>query len=356
MSFSRANSTARIFPFDPPRAETMRDEHAVEVGEVGRIDQLLRIEILDLDVTPDRETAVIERFVQALVALSQVDVLAHHPDLDRLLGIAADVEEALPMAKVRATRPHVQDLGDLLVEVFLREGQRDLVDRLDVLGGDHRVFVDVAEERDLALDRFGEEAIGPTQDDVGGETDGLQLFHGVLDRLRLHFPRRRLIEHRRDVDEAAILATGGRAELSDRFEEGQRFDIADRAADLDENDVDVLARAANRFLDLIRHVRDDLDGAAQVVASPLLREDRIVDASRCHVVHAAEACGRESFVVAEVEIGFGSVLGDVDLAMLEGIHRPGIDVQVGIEFQEGDLQTPRLEERADRRRCQTLAQ
>ena len=40
------------------------------------------------------------------------------------------------------------------------------------------------------------------------------------------------------------------AELADRLEERQALDVADRAADLDDHDVDVLARRA-RMLSLI---------------------------------------------------------------------------------------------------------
>ena len=158
------------------------------------------------------------------------------------------------------------------------------------------------------------------------------------------------------MDEAAVLAAGIGAELPDGFEERERFDVADRATDLDEDDVDVLAGAADRLLDGVGHVGNDLDGAAEIVAAALAGEDRVVDLAGGHVVDLAEASRGEAFIVPEVEIGLGAVFGDVDLAVLEGIHRPGVDVQVGVELQERDAEAARFEQGADRSRREALAE
>ena len=42
----------------------------------------------------------------------------------------------------------------------------------------------------------------------------------------------------------------------------------------------------------------------------------------------------EAFVVAEVEVGLGAVVGDEDFAVLERTHRSGVDVEVGVELLE----------------------
>ena len=52
-----------------------------------------------------------------------------------------------------------EQLHDDLVQPLLVEDEGHLVDRLDVLGGDDRLLVDVAEERDLRLDRRRQEAV-----------------------------------------------------------------------------------------------------------------------------------------------------------------------------------------------------
>ena len=44
----------------------------------------------------------------------------------------------------------------------------------------------------------------------------------------------------------------------------------------------------------------------------------------------------EALVVAQVEVGLRAVVGDEDLAVLVGRHRAGIDVEVGVQLQDGD--------------------
>ena len=48
--------------------------------------------------------------------------------------------------------------------------------------------------------------------------------------------------------------------------------------------------------------------------------------------------------MAQVEVGLGTVVGDVDLAVLIGRHRAGVDVEVGVKFLNGDREAARLEE------------
>ena len=72
------------------------------------------------------------------------------------------------------------------------------------------------------------------------------------------------VGHERDVDVADVLAAEVLAHLADRLEERQALDVADGAADLGDDDVGLLlvgATPADAVLDLVRDVRDDLDGA-----------------------------------------------------------------------------------------------
>lgn len=40
--------------------------------------------------------------------------------------------------------------------------------------------------------------------------------------------------------------------------------------------------------------------------------------------------------MSDIEIGLRAVCRDEDLAVLERVHRPRIDVEVGVEFLHGD--------------------
>ena len=129
------------------------------------------------------------------------------------------------------------------VEPLAGEDERHLVDARDVLRGDDGFLVDVAEERDLPLDVLVEEPIGAAEQDVGLDADRAQVADAVLRRLGLQLAGGADERHQRQVDVERVLAADVLPELADGFEERQALDVADRAADLDEDDVDVLGDA-----------------------------------------------------------------------------------------------------------------
>ncbi len=46
----------------------------------------------------------------------------------------------------------------------------------------------------------------------------------------------------------------------------------------------------------------------------------------------------EPLVVSEVQVGLGAVVQHEDLAVLERVHRAGVDVDVRVELLDRDLQ------------------
>ena len=91
-------------------------------------------------------------------------------------------------------------------------------------------------------------------------------------------------------------------------------------------------------------MRNDLDCLAQIGALALLRDDGIVDLAGRYVVGLGRMDTQESFVMAQVQVGLGAVFRDVALTVLIRIERTGIDVDVGIEFLDGDAKAARLQE------------
>ena len=164
------------------------------------------------------------------------------------------------------------------------------------------------------------------------------------------------IGHERQVDVDAAAAALLDAHLADRFEEGQRLDVADRAADLDHADVGVAGAEADAADDLVRDVRDDLDRCAEVIAAPLARDDALVDPAGREVAVAAGRRADEALVVPEVEVGFRPVLGDEHLAVLERAHGARVHIDIGVELDHADLEPAALEDRAQAGRGEALPQ
>ena len=68
------------------------------------------------------------------------------------------------------------------------------------------------------------------------------------------------------------------------LEEGQALDVSDRAADLHQHEVGVAGVGQDEAFDLVGDVGDHLDGGAQIVATPLLLQDGLVDLAGGDVV------------------------------------------------------------------------
>ena len=117
-----------------------------------------------------------------------------------------------------------------------------------------------------------------------------------------------------------------------------------------------LAELADDRLDLVGDVRNDLHGLAEELALPLLVDHRQVDLAGGVVRVAGERAVGEALVVAQVEVGFAAVVQHVDFAVLVGAHRAGVDVDVRIELLHPHAQAAALEQHADRRAGEALAQ
>ena len=123
-----------------------------------------------------------------------------------------------------------------------------------------------------------------------------------------------------------------------------------------QHEIVVVVAVADEILDRVGDVRDHLDGGAEIIAAPLLGEDVLIDAAGGDVVGLGRRTPGEALVMAEIEIGLGAVVGHEHFAVLIRRHRAGIDVEIGVELAQPDLVAARLQQRAERRRSQTLAE
>ncbi len=154
----------------------------------------------------------------------------------------------------------------------------------------------------------------------------------MLRRLGFQFAGGGDKRNQRDVHEERVLRAKFQPHLANGFEEGQRFDVADRAADFHDDHVHAVRDLFEGGLDFVGDVRDHLHGLAEVIAAPLLGENSFVDAASGPVIVAGEFGVREALVVAEVQVRLRSVVGHKHFAVLKRAHRAGIHVQVRIAF------------------------
>jgi hypothetical protein len=99
-----------------------------------------------------------------------------------------------------------------------------------------------------------------------------------------------------------------------------------------------------------------LDGRPEVLAAALLIDDGLIYPAGRDVVLAGKRPVDEPFVVPEIEISLGAVIGYEHFAVLKGRHRTGIDVDVGIELLHRHAEATLDEQPAKRRGGDALSE
>src|SRR5690606_36711335 len=66
------------------------------------------------------------------------------------------------------------------------------------------------------------------------------------------------------------------------------------------------------------------------------------------VVVTGEVLVDETFVVTEVQVGLGAVIGDEYLTVLDRIHRARVHIEVGVELHDADPVALALQKQAER--------
>lgn len=84
---------------------------------------------------------------------------------------------------------------------------------------------------------------------------------------------------------------------------------------------------------------DNLYGLSEIVASAFFVYYGLIDASGGYAVGPGCVDIGEAFIVAEVEVGFKAVVGDIALAMFVWIECAGVDIQIGVKFLYSDPET-----------------
>ena len=139
------------------------------------------------------------------------------------------------------------------------------------------------------------------------------------------------------MDEDGVLPAHLVAHLADRFQEGKAFDVPNGTADFYDRHIHILGDPPDDCFDLVGDVRDDLNRLAEEFPFLLLLNHGLVDLARGGVVFFGQPDVREPLIVAQVQIGFRTVIGYKNLSMLERAHGARIHIDIGIKLEEIDF-------------------
>src|SRR5262245_28459440 len=290
------------FPFGTALPEAAGDENSVHVLQKRR--RILALEHLGLDPVEIHanlvgDAAVGERLDQRLIGVLETGIFAHVGDRHVAFRIADALVDEPPAVEIRLSfglqserRQH------FAVEPGRVIGLWHGVDIVDVARFDHGAGTDIAEQRELGPLAVRDRPVAPAEEDVGLDADRAQLLDRVLGRLGLELAGAGDERQQGEMNVDRGLARQIVAELPDGLEERQALDVADRAADLAKDEIVALVALADEILDRIGDVRDHLDGGAEIVATPFLREYLLVDAASGDVGLARRRPAGEALVVS----------------------------------------------------------
>ena len=157
------------------------------------------------------------------------------------------------------------------------------------------------------------------------------------------------------MNEQGALGAEFDAHLPRGFQKRLGFDIAHGAADFHEGDLGRTGAFDDAALDFVGDMGNHLDRRAEVVAAPFALQHFLVYPAGGEIVLLQHGSAAETFVMAEIEVGFGAVVGDEHFAVLEGVHGARIHIDVGIELEHGNIDSPGFENGRERRGGYTLA-
>lgn len=185
----------------------------------------------------------------------------------------------VPATHVRIALLEPEAIEYFDVKALVKERSRNFVDARGVLAREDMIELDLAEHRDFLTQLGADLVVASEHEEVRLDAERLEFFDRVLSGLGLELMSGSDVGNERDVNEAHVLGTLLATPLTHGLDEGLGLDIANRAADLSNDDVCLRAicQAADAVFDGIGDMRDDLHGAAEEVAPALFGDKALVD-------------------------------------------------------------------------------
>ena len=300
-----------------------------------------------------------ERLEDRLVCILKLHILAHESDVHLRLRVEELVQKLVPFSEVRLRKIlDAEMIQHKLVELLRLHVERHGVYRRRVHRLNHMTGLHIAEESHLPADFRGKLVFRAADNDVRLHTVLLKHLHRMLRRLGLKLLGCAQVRHESQVDGHAVLLRKLPLKLAHRLDERLRLHVSHRSSDLRDDNV-ILTRLAEQEhapLDLVRDVRHDLHRLAEISSLALTVDHRIIYASCGDIVGFGRVHAEKTLIMSEIQVGLSPILRDIALTVLIRVERARIDVDIRIEFLDGDTEAPRLKKFCKRRRYDSLAQ
>ena len=164
--------------------------------------------------------------------------------------------------------------------------------------GDHPLLAHVAELRDFAFFVLGNFHLRTAQHNIGLNAVFLQLFDRMLGRFGFQFSGGRNIGQQRQMYKHRPFAPEFICQLADRFQIRLPFNVADGSPDFAQDKIFVRQVGKDKAFDFVGHVRNYLNGGAEIVAAAFPVEHPLVNFAGSHAVVPGGGNAGKTFVMS----------------------------------------------------------
>ena len=267
--------------FYPTGAEAARNDNAGNVAKdfiqiYTRFFQFFGVNPLNLYLYTVSVSCMVQRFHYREVCIVEGYILTNQGNIDfliRCIGFLDTVNHSGPFVHIAVTVFQSQFFQNNAVQSFFLEEERHFVNSAAGFVVDNGSGIYVAEQGNLLLHVIAYCLFCTAYDDIRLNTDGTKFLYAVLCRLGLQFSSRMDIWNQSYVNVENVVAVRNiLLNLTNSFQEWQRFDIAYGTADFGDNNISIVIAAytENTFLDFIGNVRNNLNSGSQVFAFSFL--------------------------------------------------------------------------------------
>ena len=175
-------------------SEATRHQHRIQMRQQADSLHLdfFCVDVIDLNPGIGLQAGMIQRFVQRLVGINQIHVLAHHTDAHQTLSLTEfAAHHVLPLRQIGRGLRNAEALQNEVVEATLFQMARNLIDGVCIHQRNHRPLLYVGEQRNFAPRALVDLDGTATEQHLWLQTDRAQLLNRVLGRLGLDLARRR---------------------------------------------------------------------------------------------------------------------------------------------------------------------
>ena len=130
----------------------------------------------------------------------------------------------------------------------------------------------------------------------------------------------------------AVITTNCFFNLTDSFKEGQAFDIANSTTNFSNYEISIVFTTCtpNAFFNFVSYMGNNLYSTAAIFTTTIFVQNRNVDFTSSAARSLRQVNIRKTFIVTQVQVGFCTIIGYENFAMLQGIHIGGVNVKIRV--------------------------